>query len=293
VLYADETILWRFALPRAGWWHTAQRARLPIRPLSQSQSKREEALKRQAWLQYRSWSRVTSGVVLSVLGAVQYGTSKVFSKVVPHFADPWWHEVIVLAAGAQGADAGRLVNELLDKEEPAATFLAAQCLETAVQMPLDVRDKIEQQLRKFMPPKTENDVEKLRALGIVVAPTLTKALSEKLSPWEAAYTLAVLQNIDYEPAISAISRFATDHDRSDAMWWMLQSFAMTILALKSFSSKLAKATFLALASKIRSEVASGVVTHLKDGIEILGATIQGGKILQELLDALPADAKKD
>ena len=85
MLYEDETILWRFALPRAGWWRTAQRARLPIRPLSQSQIKREEARKRQAWVQYRSWSRVTSGVWLSVLGAVQYGTSKVFYKVVPHF----------------------------------------------------------------------------------------------------------------------------------------------------------------------------------------------------------------
>src|SRR5215471_14321531 len=85
VLYADETILWRFALPRAGWWRTAQRARLPIRPLSQSQIRRAESLKRQAWLQYRSWSRVTSGVLLSVIGAVQYGTSKVFYKIVPHF----------------------------------------------------------------------------------------------------------------------------------------------------------------------------------------------------------------
>ena len=85
VLYEDETILWRFALPRAGWWRTAQRARIPTRPLSQSQIKREESLKRHAWVQYRSWSRITSGVLLSVIGAVQYGTSKVFSKIVPHF----------------------------------------------------------------------------------------------------------------------------------------------------------------------------------------------------------------
>jgi hypothetical protein len=62
VLYEDETILWRFALPRAGWWRKAQRTRLLTRPLSQSQIKREESLKRQTWLQYRSWSRVTSGV---------------------------------------------------------------------------------------------------------------------------------------------------------------------------------------------------------------------------------------
>jgi DDE superfamily endonuclease len=85
LLYADETILWRFALPRAGWWRKAQRARLPIRPLSQSQITREEVRKRQAWVRYRSWSRVTRGVLLSVIGAVQYGTSKVFSKIVPHF----------------------------------------------------------------------------------------------------------------------------------------------------------------------------------------------------------------
>jgi hypothetical protein len=71
LLDADETGLWRFALPRAGWWRTAPRYRLPIRPLSRSQIQREEALKRQAWLRYRRWSRVTSGVLLSVLGAVQ------------------------------------------------------------------------------------------------------------------------------------------------------------------------------------------------------------------------------
>src|SRR5215470_12697831 len=85
VLYADETLLWRFALPRAGWWRTAQRARLSTRPLSPSQIKREESLKRQAWVRYRSWSRITSGVLLNVIGAVQYGTAQVFYKIVPHF----------------------------------------------------------------------------------------------------------------------------------------------------------------------------------------------------------------
>ena len=70
---------------RAGWWRKAPRARLPTRPLRQSQIKREESLKRQAWVCHRSWSRITSGVLLSIIGAVQYGTSKVFYKIVPHF----------------------------------------------------------------------------------------------------------------------------------------------------------------------------------------------------------------
>jgi hypothetical protein len=54
------------------------RARILTRPLSQSQINRDEALTRHAWLPYRSWSRIPSGVVLSVIGAVHYGTSKVF-----------------------------------------------------------------------------------------------------------------------------------------------------------------------------------------------------------------------
>ena len=84
LLYEEETLLWRFALPRAGWWRRAQRYRLPTRPLSPSHITRAEALKRQAWTQYRTWRRLTSGVLLQVIGAVQYGTSRVFSKVVPH-----------------------------------------------------------------------------------------------------------------------------------------------------------------------------------------------------------------
>ena len=86
MLYEDETILWRFALPRVGWWRKAQRARLPIRPLSHSQIKRDESRKRQAWVHYRSWSRVTSGVLLSVIGAVQYGTSQVFSNTTANLS---------------------------------------------------------------------------------------------------------------------------------------------------------------------------------------------------------------
>jgi hypothetical protein len=85
VLSEDETVLWRFALPRAGWWRKTPRVRLPIRPLSQSQITQEESRKRQTWGQYRSWRRIPSGVWLSVIGAIQYGTSKVFDTIVPHF----------------------------------------------------------------------------------------------------------------------------------------------------------------------------------------------------------------
>jgi hypothetical protein len=53
--------------------------------LSQAHINAQERLKRQSWQQYRSWSRIPSGVLLDVIGAVQYGTSRVFYKIVPHF----------------------------------------------------------------------------------------------------------------------------------------------------------------------------------------------------------------
>ena len=84
VRYEAETLRWRFALPRAGWWRTAPRARRPRRPLTPSQSKREEALKRQAGGRYRSGSRRPRGGRLSVRGAVQYGPATVCYKSVPH-----------------------------------------------------------------------------------------------------------------------------------------------------------------------------------------------------------------
>jgi DDE superfamily endonuclease len=78
-------VLWRFALPRAGWWHQLTRYRLPLQPLTRSQINHAEAGKRHAWRQYHTWDRITDGVLLTLMGAVQYGTSKVFYKLVPHF----------------------------------------------------------------------------------------------------------------------------------------------------------------------------------------------------------------
>ena len=113
LLYEDETVVWRFALPRAGWWRRARRYRLPTRPLSPSQIKRAETLKRQAWKSYRAWSRITSGVLLNVIGAVQYGTSRIFYKIVPHFAThefrQYLHQVMRVF-GKTGKEVGMVVD---------------------------------------------------------------------------------------------------------------------------------------------------------------------------------------
>jgi len=82
LLSQDETGLWRFALPRRGWWRRRQRYRLPTRPLSQSHIHAQERLTRPAWQYSHGWSRLTSGVWLDGIGAGQYGTSRVFYKIL-------------------------------------------------------------------------------------------------------------------------------------------------------------------------------------------------------------------
>jgi transposase len=142
-LYEDATILGRFALPRLGWWRRAQRYRLPTRPLSRSQIKRDEGLKRQAWLPYRSGSRVTSGVLLSVIGAVQYGTSTVCDKIVPHVdaqeLRQYLHQVmaifrnttkeVVMVVDRSGIHRAHKLNATLDPYQGTCRFhvLPAHC----------------------------------------------------------------------------------------------------------------------------------------------------------------------
>jgi hypothetical protein len=112
--YEEATLLWRFALPRAGWWRTANRSRLPTGGLSPRQLKHQEALKRLAWQQHRSWVRIRSGVLLSVVGAVQYGTNRGFWKVVPHF-DTYAYRQFVHQLMASFAPAQKAVIMVADR----------------------------------------------------------------------------------------------------------------------------------------------------------------------------------
>ena len=65
LLSEDEIILWRFALPRAGWWRKAQRYRLPTRLPTQSQINGEESRKRQARLWQRQGQRTAACELLA------------------------------------------------------------------------------------------------------------------------------------------------------------------------------------------------------------------------------------
>jgi predicted ATPase len=65
LLSEDEIILWRVALPRAGWWRKAPRDRLPTRLLTQRQITGEESCTRQARLWQRQGQRTAARELLA------------------------------------------------------------------------------------------------------------------------------------------------------------------------------------------------------------------------------------
>jgi putative transposase len=85
LLFEDETIVWRFALPRAGWWYKDKRYRINDLKDNRKNIKQQECEKRQQWKEHRSWSHITCGVLLCVIGTIQYLTSRALFKIVPHF----------------------------------------------------------------------------------------------------------------------------------------------------------------------------------------------------------------
>ena len=234
-----------------------------------------------------------------------------YKELVGYYEDAWWHEVIVLAAGTQGADAGRLTRALLKKKEPVAIFLAGQCIETAVQIPLNIREEIERQIAKFVPPKTNEDIERLVGLGVIAAPALIKALEgdwflkDKSSLDELTLEgintmrkdrsslLAVLAMIDYEPTIGILSRFAIKHGQENSYGKDLSAMAMFTTAYKAVASKLARTTFLATVPKLSLDVASKLAILFLANMNKIFADKPTQATLESLFDAFPAKAKKE
>ncbi len=139
------------------------------------------------------------------LAALDYARTGNLDRLTGHRDDPWWQEVIVLAAGVPGSDPAGLVDGLLEHGDRVAVILAARCLETAVDLPLQTRERVEKELAKIVPPKTDGEAKELMRLGPIVAPLLVRSLSA--AEFEVLpYTLIALIGIDYDPAIPAIVR---------------------------------------------------------------------------------------
>lgn len=188
------------------------------------------------------------------LCALDFVRTKQWTELLSHCEDSWWHEVIVLAAGMPGAGSGTVARRLLSKKKPVAVFLAAQCLETEVDTPVQVRRGVEAALRRFMPPKGPDDAWHLANLGAVVVPAVADALRSP-DAGDRTYCLMTFLFLDFEPVIPLIVAHLGDaapsdlrlHSRSEPL--TVGSFALDILTRKAGSSDLALRTLPAAASR--------------------------------------------
>ncbi|MFC4113746.1 NACHT domain-containing protein [Nonomuraea zeae] len=127
-----------------------------------------------------------------------------------------WREVVVMAAGHA---AGRLRKELLtglldraDQGGPQARRLrlvVAGCLETIQEIPLGLRDRIEQCLATVIPPRTEVETNLLAAVGEEVLHRLPRDLSG-LREKQAALTVRTTWLINGAEALDRLAGYASD-----------------------------------------------------------------------------------
>jgi len=146
------------------------------------------------------------------LTAVELMRDRDYTFLVRQCDDPWWHEVIALAAGLPGVDAALIVRGLLahDGDKIASgTMLAAQCIETAIEMPASLRQDVESRVARLIPPRSEEDIDAIIEFGEVAGPVLLRAIAGADANGRAWIAVA-LGRIAYEPASGALARLMSD-----------------------------------------------------------------------------------
>ncbi len=99
-----------------------------------------------------------------------------------------WREVIVLAAGlASQKTSTELINSLINrgdqdkKQRHRFYLLAGACLETAIELPQDVRAEMQIRMGQIIPPKNMDDAQALALAGDLVLAHISKLRAENQS----------------------------------------------------------------------------------------------------------------
>jgi hypothetical protein len=215
------------------------------------------------------------------LTAMEVVNRKEYEGLLERYEDEWWHEVVVLAAGFPWADAAWLVRGLLARDGDkvgVGTMLAAQCAETAIELPADVRTKIELKAEKLVPPQNESQVLELAKLGEIAGPVLLSKLAGANAEGKAAIA-RTFWFLCYEPAVGALRKLMRDTTpvygtyRKPLPLGMLVGVSLAQMAAKS---DLALAAIAEEASAPGAAWGKGALRRLVDAI--VGARLAGAPL---------------
>jgi hypothetical protein len=135
--------------------------------------------------------------------------------LVQNAGDDRWQETIILAAGlANKHQSDELISGILRQgdEKPAKRsyfdLLAISCLETVVEISVDVRTKVQERLHSIIPPRSTSQLKALAAAGDMAVPYLDPGNCSNED--EAVACIEVLSMISTRIALTKLSAFISN-----------------------------------------------------------------------------------
>ncbi len=114
--------------------------------------------------------------------------------------------------------------------------MAAQCVETAVELEAGVRKRVEKRLARLVPPGNAEDVARLVALGQLPGPPLVRALGIA-EPSQKAHIVIVLAKTNFEPAVEQLVKLLKEPASVEVGGEELQLDDITLLMLLEMASR--------------------------------------------------------
>lgn len=128
-----------------------------------------------------------------------------WSALCASASSPWWHEVIVLAAGVPGANASDLVEGLLTWGD-VGLVLAAQCIDAATTVSQELRQRVAAEIRILIPPRNSLEIDRLVAVGPTCGPIVLEMLNTSVQKSAICPLLPVVEMLGLVGAVPALER---------------------------------------------------------------------------------------
>jgi hypothetical protein len=204
-------------------------------------------------------------------------------QLLQRLDDPWWQEVVALTVGVPGSDPSEIIRALLKKGDRESVILAAKCVETAVNIPLDIRKKVEAALERILPPSSFEQGIELREIGLTVAPILARGLL-KYDRHGKVQSLIFFSSFEYELAVHVLTELSTDKSRAIGVIYPVEGsnknhvptigeFSIIVLNRMAKTSETAKR---ALASVLSRPLSQQFLDMLKPW-DVLGAEFKASR----------------
>lgn len=138
--------------------------------------------------------------------------------LIAHASDDQWREVIIMAVGhAQRRQREDLFSGLLEvcstndlDSRTRVTLLTVACLQTAAQLNIEMRRKVELVAKDLLPPKTMDEAASLAPVGEMALETLANYPPASMS--EAAASIRLASLVAGEQALKFIAEVAAETD---------------------------------------------------------------------------------